>query len=51
MTLLRSIQFRDSPNLGAFARLRVSDVFSLQIRNLSNTNEDYLGSLTWREIL
>jgi hypothetical protein len=28
----------------------VTDVYSLQIRNLGGGNEDYLGSLTWREI-
>jgi hypothetical protein len=28
----------------------VTDVLSLQVRNLAAGNEDYLGSLTWREI-
>lgn len=28
----------------------VTDVLSLQVRNLGGGNEDYLGSLTWREI-
>jgi hypothetical protein len=28
----------------------VTDVFSLQIHNLSNQSEDYYGALTWREI-
>jgi hypothetical protein len=27
-----------------------TDVFSLQVGNLSNGNETYLGALTWREI-
>jgi hypothetical protein len=28
----------------------VTDVFSLQINNLSAQSEDYFGALTWREI-
>lgn len=28
----------------------VTDVLSLQVRNLGAGNEDYLGSLTWREV-
>lgn len=28
----------------------VPDVYSLQVRNLAAGNEDYLGSLTWREV-
>lgn len=28
----------------------VTDVLSLQVRNLGGGNEDYLGSLTWREV-
>jgi hypothetical protein len=28
----------------------VTDVLSLQVRNLGTSNEDYLGSLTWREV-
>lgn len=28
----------------------VTDVLSLQVRNLGTGNEDYLGSLTWREV-
>lgn len=28
----------------------VTDVFSLQIRNLNNQSEDYFATLTWREI-
>jgi hypothetical protein len=28
----------------------VTDVISLQVRNLGAGNEDYLGSLTWREV-
>jgi len=28
----------------------VTDVFSLQINNISNQSEDYFGALTWREI-
>jgi len=28
----------------------VTDVISLQVRNLGLANEDYLGSLTWREV-
>jgi len=28
----------------------VTDVYSLQVRNLSAGSEDYLGSLTWREV-
>jgi hypothetical protein len=28
----------------------VTDVLSLQVRNLGGGNEDYLGSMTWREV-
>ena len=33
-----------------FASNGVTDVYSLQVRNLSGGNEDYLGSITWREV-
>lgn len=46
-----SISIDDRPVLTFGTTLAdVTDVFSLQIRNISNSSEDYLGSLTWREV-
>jgi hypothetical protein len=48
---LNAIDLRERPMVTLGTTLAgVTDVISLQVRNLGTSNEDYLGSMTWREI-
>ena len=50
-TALNTVNVDDKPVLTLGTTLAgVTDVLSLQVRNLGGGNEDYQGSLTWREV-